>query len=109
MPAPWFLRLPFVCGWTILCVRDAARQAAGFRQVSRITMLADGRLIVGRRDGRSDEARLADGSRIVGEFAWLRIRFADGRIHGELLGAKAAGAENWRRFKSLWQYGRRCE
>lgn len=108
-PAPGLLRSSLVVGWLCASLHGLKRQAGAFGRVSRLTVGPDGRVALGGPDGSILEARLASGSRLIGRYAWLRIRFPDGRVCGECLGAADAGAENWRRFSLLWQYGRLFE
>lgn len=104
LPLTMLMRLPLIACWLFAGVRQLDRQSRGAHRVSAIRLGVDDATVVDRQ-GRLSPARIMSGSVVLARFAWLRLKFADGLIYGELLRGDAAHDVQWRRLQILWRQG----
>lgn len=104
LPVPLVAKLALLLFWIAWALVAARRLSRGMARINRIVMSADGTL----RGGRSGlpERRLEPlpGSVVLENWAWLRFRFEDGLVHGELLRRVSADGEAWRRLHVIWRH-----
>ncbi|MDH4106697.1 MAG: hypothetical protein OEW35_00115 [Gammaproteobacteria bacterium] len=105
LPLPAWGKLLVAAGWIADCSHALVRQSRGVARLRRLRVRADGRIDGVAPDGRSVELELMPGSLLLDRAGWLRLRRADGAVHGELLLAGEQAAEAWRKLSILWRLG----
>lgn len=81
------------------------RLARAQARVVRLTMTADGRCKARDQSGIDQQLQLLKHSVLTRNLAWLRFRFADGRVYAELYLRQQVDAEAWRRLQLIWRWG----
>ena len=104
LPVSVPIRLALVVPWLIVSIRELGRQSRGVHRIRSIR-LGVGEALVIDRQGRQAPVQIMSGSVVLQKVAWLRLRFADGLICGELLRGDAAHNEHWRHLQILWRQG----
>ena len=89
--------------WILESLRELRNYAAGMRRLSGIRLGSSGRVLVTGPGGHAEDAVLETGTIVLGQFAWIRLRFADGVRHGELLVAGWTESHSWHRLHLLWR------
>lgn len=79
----------------------------GAERISKYSMDALDNIVGIAPDGRREALVLRSGSVVLQRFAFLRLRFADGRSHVELLKGDAATSPDWQRLQLTWRMRRR--
>jgi hypothetical protein len=108
----FFVNLPAVARgvlfllWTIECGRELRNCLAGMRRVCALRLSSSGQLRIADSNGRLESAELETGTMVLGTLAWVRVRFADGCRHGELLSAHRSEGRAWHRFQLIWRLSR---
>ena len=82
---------------------DLARTSA---RVTRIGISQLGEAWVVDSVGQQIPVALLRGSMVVARFAWIRIRFEDGRKYTELVGGNTVKDRQWHRFQLIWKQTR---
>ena len=75
-------------------------------RVSRIGINQLGEVWVVDSAGQRLPVALLRGSMVLGRFAWIRIRFEDGRKYTELVSGNAVKDRQWHRFQLIWKQTR---
>ena len=106
MPVNPIFRLAMTMLWLAynkyeLC--DVTRRSAN---VARIEINQHGKLWVTDPAGQRRPAELLRGSVVLARYAWIRIRFEDGRKYGELMSGNAVENKQWHRFQLIWKQAR---
>jgi hypothetical protein len=78
--------------------------ANGYTRCRRIRIDQTGAVAAQGPDGCWFPATLVTGSVVLAGFAWLRFKADDGQQFVELLSAKRAGNEGWRRLQVIWRH-----
>lgn len=97
------LRVFLLLAWILESGREFRNYLAGMRRLSGIRLGTSGRILVTGPDGHIEIAELETGSVVLGSFAWVRLRFADGARHGELLVAGWTESRSWHRLQLIWR------
>ncbi len=104
LPVSASLRLALGVLWLIGSIRELGRHARGTRRIKTIRLQA-GEAAVIDRQGRQAPVQIMSGSIVLPRLAWLRLKFADGLIYGELLRGDSTSCEQWRHLQILWRHG----
>ena len=99
------VRILALAVWLAGVGRGIARLARGQARVRRLRLLADGRCLAFATGAGIQRLQLLDGSAVGRAWAWLRFRFDDGLVYGELLWARQVEASAWRRLQVIWRWG----
>lgn len=100
------LRLLLAVTWLCVAGFSLARQAVGFNRARRLLLRADG-TGAALNGGRQRPVEVVGGSPLPRNALWLRLRFDDGLVHGELIRAADTDPAVWRRLLVLWRFGLR--
>jgi len=97
-----WIRLGISAAWMMLCLREIAVLRRNEDRVVRIRLNNFGAFKVISAQGETEAVDLMPGSIVSARLAWLRLRFADGQIYGELLAGNAVKDREWHRFQLIW-------
>ena len=100
---PVGLRGILLAMWTFESLRELRNYASGLRQIRGFRLSASGRIRVLTATGNVMAVELETGTMVLRHFAWIRVRFADGRRHGELLAACRADSRSWHRLQLVFR------
>lgn len=106
MPLPLVLGIPLAAAWAFASYRDLRNLARGAARLTALCLDAEGNIAGLGPDGRAEPLRLLAGSRVLKKLAWLRVRFADGLQHAELLAGDPATDPAWQRLQLIWRLRR---
>ncbi len=104
LPASLPIRLALFVPWLIGSIRELSRQSRGVHRIKLIRLEVGGAMVIDRH-GRQAPVQIMSGSVVLPRVAWLRLRFADGLICGELLRGNATVCKQWRHLQILWRQG----
>ncbi len=103
MPISSGFRAALLVAWLGYCRRDIRGQLRAYARISRLRLDESGELRAIGPSGQSELLRLASGSVVLSRAAWLRMRFADGSVYGELLLGRPSDCARWHRLQLIWQ------
>ncbi len=106
MPLSWLLKVPLALAWLFECRRELLNFRQGTARLHELRLDAAGKVTVIGPDGSIGPATLLSGSMVLQRLAWLRVRFADGRKHGELFRPRSRLDADWHRLQLLWRHRR---
>ena len=98
------IRLPLCALWIIGSIRELSRQSRGFDRIKAIRLEVGGATVIDRL-GIQAPVQIMSGSVVLPRLAWLRLRWPDGLICGELLRGDPAVCRQWRHLQILWRQG----
>lgn len=104
LPVPVGLRTLAAAGWGFVMVLEYFGRRARQQQLRRIRVYADGSAQLLDRTGTWTQATVCRDSVVLARFAWLRLNFADGRRHAELLTGNSRESQDWRRLQVIWKH-----
>jgi len=106
MPVNLIIRLALTMGWLAYNQYELCEVARRSASVARIEINQHGKLWVTDPAGQRRTAELLRGSVVLARYAWIRIRFEDGRKCAELLSGNAVENKQWHRFQLIWKQAR---
>jgi hypothetical protein len=106
MSLPWFLKIVLATAFIGESIRESRRLTRGAARLRQLRLDAEGSLTALGPDGRVEPLLLLSGSIVLARLAWLRVRFADGSEHGELLRGDPATDPEWQRLQLIWRHRR---
>ena len=106
MPLAWFFRILLAAIFIGENVRELRRLARGDARLQQLWLDAEGNIAGLCADGHFEPLTLLSGSIVLKRLAWLRLRFADGSEHGELLQGDPARDPEWQRLQLIWRHRR---
>lgn len=104
LPIPAWARFGLAVLWISASLWDIGRISRGNQRV-RFIRLTVGQAAVVDRQGREEPVQIMSGSVVLPRLAWLRLKWRDGLIGGELIRGDPAGHQHWRRLQILWRQG----
>lgn len=90
--------------WCLAGIRNIVRLAQNFARVAAIRLYPDGAAELLDADHEPRPAMLADGSVVLRNWAWLRLRRDDGGSVAELLRGDGRKDHDWRRLQVIWRH-----
>lgn len=90
--------------WFALGQSELARVERGFASCSAIRLSSEGEIAVLNDDQEWRSGILETGSLVLRNFAWLRLRTADGDLIVELLRGDIRQSQEWRRLQVIWRH-----
>ena len=106
MPLSAIFRLVLLTSWLAYSCFELWSLARTSARVTRIGISQLGEVWVVDSAGQRLPVALLRGSMVVARFAWIRIRFGDGRKYTELVGGNAVKDRQWHRFQLIWKQTR---
>jgi len=106
MPLNAISRVVLVTFWLANCSFELWVLARTSTRVARIGISQLGEIWVSDPAGQRVPVELLSGSVVVARFAWIRIRFNDGRKYAELVSGNAVKDRQWHRFQLIWKQSR---
>jgi len=106
MPIGAPLRAALLLAWLWYGRHDIRRQLIGYRRVSRLHIDALGMVRATDPAGNPVILELESGSLVLQRMAWLRLRFPDGEIYGELLIGDPTRCARWHALQLIWEQQR---
>ena len=104
LPLPVPIRLALSTFWLVGGIRELGSQSRGAHRVKAIH-LGVGEAMTIDRQGRQEPVEIMSGSIVLPRLAWLRLKFPDGLICGELLRGNPTACKHWRHLQILWRLG----
>jgi len=98
------IRLALITLWLLSGLRQIGRYSRGIHR-AKIIRLGAGEASVIDRQGRQLPVQIMSGSVVLPRLAWLRLKYPDGLMFGELLRGDAAVSQHWRHLQILWRQG----
>lgn len=102
VPTAW--RVAAAAAWTAVNARQLHLIARGYMRCRRIRIASDGSATIQAPDGNWFAATMLAGSIVSSRIAWLRLAADDGQHFAELVRAKNAENEQWRRLQVIWRH-----
>jgi hypothetical protein len=106
MPIGVLLRIVLAAIWLSWCIFEVSVLTRAWIRTSRIRISQSGQIWVTDAAGQRLRVSLLRGSVVGNRYAWLRIRFEDGRKSAELVGGNAVKDGQWHRFQLIWKQSR---
>ena len=106
MPIAWVLRVSLAAVFIGESLREMSRLVRGAARLRQISLDAEGNVASLGPGGSFEPLTLLSGSIVLKRLAWLRLRFADGSEHGELLRGDPATDPEWHRLQLIWRHRR---
>ena len=106
MPLYAMTRLALVVIWLANCSFELWNLASTSRRIARIGISQLGDVWVRDPAGQRVPVVLLAGSVVLARFAWIRVRFEDGRKYAELVRGDALKDRQWHRFQLIWKQSR---
>ena len=106
MPLGILLRLALVVAMLVGGGAELWALSRGSARVTRIGLNQLGEVWVVDAVGQRRPVTLLRGSMVLARYAWLRIRFDDGRKYAELVSGNAVEDKQWHRFQLVWKQAR---
>jgi hypothetical protein len=103
IPVAIGLRAALLAVWIGYCRRDIRCQLRGYARISRLRLDTAGGIRAIGPLGQAELLQLGSGSVVLSRAAWLRMKFADGSVYGELLLGHPLECEHWHRLQLIWQ------
>jgi hypothetical protein len=103
LPAPSLLRLILGLLFTVASWLELRGQRRGMARIDRIRISPEGCVEGSGPAGQGLPLELLAGSLVLTRFAWFRLRFADGTVHGEWLLPGRGEREQWRMLQLIWR------
>jgi hypothetical protein len=103
-PIPVLWRACAATLWLLLCTREILLIVRGHKGCERFRIEHNGSMKVWAPDGCCLPATLQAGSVVLTRVAWLRFESASGRQFAELMWAKNAQDEDWRRLRVILRH-----
>lgn len=104
LPVP--VRILLVLCWLFDSLWELHKLARGFRRIALLRLHSSGAIAAIDHDGCTEQLTLLSGSLVLPRVAWLRLRFADGSKHAELLIRGRTETEAWHGLQLIWQHCR---
>ncbi len=98
------LRAAACLAWYLAGSRELARIERGFESCLAIRLSSEGEIAVLNSDLEWLPATLQDGSMVLRNIAWLRLKTAAGENIVELLRGQTRQSQNWRRLQVIWRH-----
>ena len=89
--------------WVLTSFLEVRRYLTNMRRICGFRVSASGHVRILAPDGGVDTVELDTGTTVLRTLAWIRVRFADGSRHGELLSARRAECRSWHRLQLIWR------
>jgi hypothetical protein len=102
LPLPW--RALAAAAWLAENSRQLLVIANGYKRCRRLRIDQTGAVTLQDPDGCWFPATFRPGSVVLADVAWLRFKGDDGQQFAELISAKNAGNESWRRLQVIWRH-----
>lgn len=83
---------------------ELQRLRHGHSNCLEIRLTASGEALILNQEQEWSSARLETGSVLLRNFAWLRLRGADGRLYSELFRGNSRESQDWRRLQLIWRH-----
>ena len=106
LPLSLTLRGVLCSVWILDCSNELKRLRRGSARIGRLQLDANGDIFATGPGGRSEYLELLSGSVVLSRVAWLRLRFPDGSVAGELLAGDPLRDPRWYRLQLIWQQSR---
>lgn len=90
--------------WAVYGRFELLRLRRGYESCHEIRLLAGGDALVLTGTGQWLPGVLLSGSVLLRNFAWLRLRIADGSEVVELLRGDGRQCQDWRRLQVIWRH-----
>lgn len=104
LPVPPALRTLAAAGWAFCMILGYVGRRSRQQQLQRIRVYADGTAQLLSPDGAWSYVAVRGDSVVLNRLAWLRLEYADGHRHAELLRGDSRESEDWRRFHVIWKH-----
>lgn len=105
-PVSGVLRLLILVAWAGECARECRALRRGGSRLLALRLDTEGGITGFGPDGRREPLVLLAGSMVLRRLAWLRLRFADGSTHGELIMGDPDTDPAWHRLQLIWMLRR---
>jgi hypothetical protein len=106
MPLNAITRVALVVTWLANSSVELWILARTSRRIARIGISQLGDVWVRDPAGQRVPVVLLAGSVVLARFAWIRVRFEDGRKYAELVSGNAVKDRQWHRFQLIWKQSR---
>lgn len=106
LPVVATLKAAFGLLWLLAGAAEVDAFRRGMSRICRIRIRSDGIVLAVDHAGTTRSLQLLPGTVVLDRFGWLRLRFDDGLLYGELIAGNAAENEQWRRLLVIWRQRR---
>ena len=90
--------------WFIAGCYELAHIERGFESCNAVRLSSDGEIAVLNNDQEWLPVTLQTGSIVLRNYAWLRLRAANGDNFVELMHGNSRQSEEWRRLQVIWRH-----
>ena len=90
--------------WICMGRVELLRMERGFEACTAVRLSSDGQISVLDDDQQWHACSLQSGSVVLRNYAWLRLRAADGEYFVEPLRGDARQSHQWRRLQVIWRH-----
>lgn len=104
LPLDAALRYPGGVVWGLLSIRELSCFHNGFRAYRALRLAADGELWLLNHHHEWLPAKVLNGSVVLRNLAWIRIRSPYGKRYAELLFGDGRQCREWRRLQVIWRH-----